>query len=403
MIRLLLSCIFVLIIEIGHGIVITKGTIVGGGRIGNLLYEINNKEDKFNSKRTDKILNDDKGPIYLCTRNADLEDIINNCPESRKDDLVFLQNGVLTNYLEKKGLDHNTQGLIYFAVSKVGEKPIDGITDLNPNGLTAVTGKWADDFAARLNVAGLRCNVMDKDAWTVAMLEKHIWICAFMAVGAKHGNVTVGEVEKVHNTEVRSLITELAYAATVATNAEFPPGVADRLCAYARSVAHFPTALKEVEWRNGWFCDITFDNISKNLPDPCPMHSEIMKSSELRFPFFFARKRWMKKREQWGREVSADRTAARRVQESEYLVRKTAMREAAQLEEERRLERGERVIPPLTKSPTILRNPVFKKRIEGKIAEHEALYKRLFELEAEKAAAEKAAAAAELDDMMGFM
>ena len=29
------------------------------------------------------------------------------------------------------------------------------------------------------------------------------------------------------------------------TGLEFPLGVADRLCAYARSVGHFPTALKE--------------------------------------------------------------------------------------------------------------------------------------------------------------
>jgi hypothetical protein len=35
----------------------------------------------------------------------------------------------------------NTQGLIYFAVAKKGEKPIDGVTDLNPEGLTSITGK----------------------------------------------------------------------------------------------------------------------------------------------------------------------------------------------------------------------------------------------------------------------
>lgn len=78
----------------------------------------------------------------------------------------------------------------------------------------------------------------------VNQLEKHIWICAFMAVGAKYG-VTVGDVEKIYNAEVRSLIDELANVCTMKTNISFPTGVADRLCAYARSVAHFPTALKE--------------------------------------------------------------------------------------------------------------------------------------------------------------
>ena len=37
------------------------------------------------------------------------------------------------------------------------------------------------------------------------MLEKHIWICAVMTVGAKHG-CKVGEVEKDHNEEVLFVI-----------------------------------------------------------------------------------------------------------------------------------------------------------------------------------------------------
>jgi hypothetical protein len=30
------------------------------------------------------------------------------------------------------------EGLIYFAISKKGEQPIDGITDTNPEGLTGM-------------------------------------------------------------------------------------------------------------------------------------------------------------------------------------------------------------------------------------------------------------------------
>ena len=99
------------------------------------------------------------------------------------------------------------------------------------------------------------------------MVQKHIWICAFMAVGAKH-LCTVGEVEKNHNAEVRpspfyllflsstllcsprdrgqvrALIDELAGACTKALKIEFPAGVADRLCAYARRcVAVIPRPL----------------------------------------------------------------------------------------------------------------------------------------------------------------
>jgi ketopantoate reductase len=44
-------------------------------------------------------------------------------------------------------------------------------------------------------------------------LEKHIWICAFMAIGAKY-RCTVGEVEKKYDESVRMLINELARTVT---------------------------------------------------------------------------------------------------------------------------------------------------------------------------------------------
>lgn len=37
--------------------------------------------------------------------------------------------------------------------------------------------------------------VLNRPAFTCSMLEKLIWICAFMLVGARHGGCTVGEVE----------------------------------------------------------------------------------------------------------------------------------------------------------------------------------------------------------------
>ena len=52
-------------------------------------------------------------------------------------DLLFIQNGNLQDWLSSQGLQNNTQALIYFAVAKMGDKPTDGITDTNPEGLTA--------------------------------------------------------------------------------------------------------------------------------------------------------------------------------------------------------------------------------------------------------------------------
>eukprot|EP01041_Mallomonas_annulata_P006639 gene6639-13449_t len=258
---------------------VTGGIIVGGGRIGNLLWELNDRKDVL-LKRNEMIPLEGNGPIYVCTRNNDLEDIIKGTPVSRKKDLVFLQNGMLGAFLESKGLADNTQALVYFAVAKKGDTPIDGKTDVNPEGLTAATGKWASDFAERLAKGGLACKVLSKNEWYICMLEKHLWICAFMAVGVKH-KCTVGEVESKHNEEIRQLIDEMAKATEKkATGVKFPVGLGDRLCAYSRSVAHFPTALKEQEWRNGWFLDLSFDAAERGRDDPIPHHTALMGSAE---------------------------------------------------------------------------------------------------------------------------
>lgn len=55
------------------------------------------------------------------------------------------------------------QALVYFAVSKKGEAPIDGVTDANPEGLTSVCGKWAGEFKERLAKGGLSCHELPAD------------------------------------------------------------------------------------------------------------------------------------------------------------------------------------------------------------------------------------------------
>jgi len=51
----------------------------------------------------------------------------------------------------------------------------------------------------------LESQVLDKEAFQKQMLEKLIWICAVMLVGARHGGVSVGVVEKEFHLEVSKL------------------------------------------------------------------------------------------------------------------------------------------------------------------------------------------------------
>jgi len=246
--------------------------IVGAGRVGQALQNMGGGRDIL-VKRGETVPADSTGPIFVCTRNDVLGAIVDATPESRREDLVFIQNGMLAPWLESKGLSAATQVLVYFAVAKLGDPPLDGKTDTNPEGLTAATGKWAEATAARLHSAGLSCKVLDAEEFKKPMLEKLIWICAFMLVGARHPGATVGVVEKEHRGEVVQLINELAGAAAAEMGTEFDEGIEDRLCAYARSVAHFPTAVKEFEWRNGWFYAISKRALESGKQDPCPLHT----------------------------------------------------------------------------------------------------------------------------------
>ncbi len=72
---------------------------------------------------------------------------------------MFIQNGMLQPWLDAVGLGDNTQVLVYFAVAKKGEKPTDGKTDVNPEGLTAAHGPHAAAVAAMLHSGGLSCKV----------------------------------------------------------------------------------------------------------------------------------------------------------------------------------------------------------------------------------------------------
>ena len=223
-------------------------------------------------------------PIVVCTRNDALDSVFEKTPVERRKDLVFIQNGMLQPWLASKKVDTGneaaTQVLVFFAVSAKGEPPVDGVTDTDPGGLTAAHGRHAEAFARRLKGSGgLSCHVLEsRAAFDAAALEKLVWISAFMLVGSKHGGITVGEVEAKHADEVSALIGELAAGGATALGLPenaLPENLVEKLRAYARSVAHFPTAVKEFEWRNGWFWGLS--KKSEGSGDPFPKHSRLLR------------------------------------------------------------------------------------------------------------------------------
>ena len=95
--------------------------------------------------------------------------------------------------------------------------------------------------------------------------------------GALNGGITVGEVESTRAGQLKGLIEEMCSAGESVLGVKLEPGVFERLTAYGRSVAHFPTAVKEFEWRNGWFYDITQAAVAAGKPDPLPLHTAGLK------------------------------------------------------------------------------------------------------------------------------
>ena len=144
--------------------------IIGNGRIGSLLAEAGNcrvlgRNDQIDPQQVGQ-------PIFIATRNEALDAIVENCPSSRRNDLVFLQNGYLDDFLSSKGLLNNTQVLLYLSVPSKGATPIDGITSYNPEGLTMATGIHAAAFSQQLEALHMKCHVVEPSVYRPAMFEK---------------------------------------------------------------------------------------------------------------------------------------------------------------------------------------------------------------------------------------
>jgi hypothetical protein len=240
--------------------------IIGGGRIGKTLGKAG---ECVILGRNDKINPDGEGPILVATRNDALDGIVEACPENRRKDLVFMQNGYLDNFLESKGLLDNTQVLLYLSVAAKGVEPVDGVTTVNPEGLTAATGIHAQGFADRLAAMDLKCNVVTPADYRPAMFEKLMWISTYMLVGAAKECKSVGQAGAEHGELVETIVNELVAAVSAKERISFPEGTMARLAAYTDVVADFPCGVKEFEWRNKYFYDLGDES--------APTHNALLK------------------------------------------------------------------------------------------------------------------------------
>ena len=260
--------------------------IVGTGRIGTMLRGFGERrgyEDVL-IKRGDPIPADHPGPVYVCTPTADLAAVIAACPEEKKDDLVFMQDGMLEPTFQRNGIYGPTQASLWLSCPRLGGKPVDGITSEAAEGLTAVSGKWAGAFAMRMGTGDLSCHVRQDRDLRRSVLEKLVFTSAYNLVGACYGGITIGEVAEKHPTEVDTMCRELASFIRYTLSVSLFSGIDERLAAYARTVEFLPTSIEDFEYRNGYFYKYTKmagtrtnpAGIKVEIPDTTPIHTEYL-------------------------------------------------------------------------------------------------------------------------------
>ena len=257
--------------------------IVGDGKIGSMLLDFGSRNNHADVliKRGD-VIPETPGPVYVCTPTADLEAVIAACPEEKKVDLVFLQDGMLEPLFQRTGMYGPTQASLWLACLRKGGKPVDGMID--GEGLTTVSGKWADAFAMRMGTGNMACKVkQDRDARR-SHLEKLVFVSAYNLVGTVHGGITVGEVAQKHADDVDQLCRELASFVRYTLSVSLFSGLDERLNTYAQKMEFLPTSLTDFEFRNGYFyryakmagTRTTPAGIKVEVPDTTPAHTDYL-------------------------------------------------------------------------------------------------------------------------------
>lgn len=191
-------------------------------------------------------------PIVLAVRNDDLAGVVERIEPAQHHRLVFTQNGMLRPWLAQRGLQGCTRGLLFFAVPSRG-------APLEPGGDSPFVGPQAEAVVAwfwRIDVPAV---VAEPEAFAVTELEKLVWNCCFGLL-CEHTGKTVGAVVEEHDDLLSPLVDELVTvgmpAFGLALSSEEREAMKDRLRAYSRTIPEYRGAVKEWDWRNGWFLSV---------------------------------------------------------------------------------------------------------------------------------------------------
>jgi ketopantoate reductase len=243
--------------------------LVGAGRIGLALArraetkgtptQLLGRHDRWD------VLDQPAGqPIALCVRNDDLAVVLPRIPQHRHCDLLFLQNGMLRDWLAKQGLAQASRGLLFFAVA-------DRTCDPAPGGVSPLWGHHAQEFANWLNALDLPAAAVTAQEFADIELEKLLWNCC-LGVVCQAQHCTATEAATMYASQLADLVAELAQVGRPALRAQADnEALTQRIISYSLQLGDYRAAVKEWPWRNGWF---VAEAKRRNMA--CPLHDRLL-------------------------------------------------------------------------------------------------------------------------------
>jgi hypothetical protein len=203
-------------------------------------------------------------PILVCTRNDDLEGVVQRTPAHRRADLVFIQNGMLHSFLTSRDLQGCTRGILMFAAPERNGSVQAGAP-------SPFHGPHADAVVGWSLAMGLPAEVLGREGFADVELEKLLWNTVFGLLCDVH-DATVGQVVQDHADEVSALTAELAPVARPVVGATVSnAALVQRITDYSLSIPTWRASVKEWAWRNGWFV-----SASRATGWPTPLHDQLL-------------------------------------------------------------------------------------------------------------------------------
>mmetsp|Transcript_33753 Transcript_33753/g.67191 ORF Transcript_33753/g.67191 Transcript_33753/m.67191 type:complete len:377 (+) Transcript_33753:157-1287(+) len=196
-----------------------KGEVVGAtGRIGSFIYRAGGNLAAVPRDAQPGSLSDEGRPIFVAVPAVKLQEVIQRTVPERRNDLVFVTNGIPSDYLQLDGhqlIDENliTTSVPYFGVLGVGEEATTGAS--SPSTIIN-NGRHSQVLADLLESSGIGCEIVNglKEV-DAAAIQKLIWVSIMWLLchDDEKGPITVAQVHEKKDGKVVQLLQELIPAA----------------------------------------------------------------------------------------------------------------------------------------------------------------------------------------------